>query len=53
MRGFVFAKRTFREVLRDPLTIIFGIGFPGSVSTLEAAYVFNKLIVIVVLENTL
>ena len=28
MRATVFAKRCAKEVLRDPLTIIFGIGFP-------------------------
>ncbi len=28
MRCLVFAKRCAKEVLRDPLTIIFGIGFP-------------------------
>ena len=29
MRMYAFAKRTFREVLRDPLTLLFGLGFPG------------------------
>ncbi|MBE6562748.1 MAG: ABC transporter permease [Ruminococcaceae bacterium] len=28
MRAFVFAKRNFREILRDPLTLFFGLGFP-------------------------
>lgn len=28
MRMLMFAKRTAKEVLRDPLTFIFGIGFP-------------------------
>ncbi len=28
MRGFVFAKRTAKEILRDPLTFIFCLGFP-------------------------
>ncbi len=28
MRAFVFAKRTIREILRDPLTLAFGLGFP-------------------------
>ncbi len=28
MRAIVFAKRCAKEVLRDPLTVIFGIGFP-------------------------
>lgn len=28
MRGLVFAKRTAKEILRDPLTFIFCLGFP-------------------------
>ena len=28
MRMFVFAKRNAKELLRDPLTVIFGLGFP-------------------------
>ena len=28
MRTLVFARRTGREILRDPLTVIFGLGFP-------------------------
>ncbi|WP_042475288.1 ABC transporter permease [Bacillus ndiopicus] len=28
MRALVFASRTAKEILRDPLTLIFGIGFP-------------------------
>ncbi len=28
MRGLVFAKRCVKEVLRDPLTLLFGLGFP-------------------------
>ena len=28
MRAMVFSKRCAKEVLRDPLTVIFGIGFP-------------------------
>lgn len=28
MRTITFAKRTAKEILRDPLTIIFGLGFP-------------------------
>lgn len=28
MRTITFAKRTVKEILRDPLTIIFGLGFP-------------------------
>ena len=28
MRGLVFTKRCLREIVRDPLTLIFGAGFP-------------------------
>ena len=28
MRMFAFAKRNTKEILRDPLTVIFGLGFP-------------------------
>lgn len=28
MRGLVFGKRTFKEILREPLSYIFCIGFP-------------------------
>ena len=28
MKWLVFAKRNAREILRDPLTLIFGAGFP-------------------------
>lgn len=28
MRGFVFAKRTIKEIMRDPISYIFCLGFP-------------------------
>ena len=28
MRTLIFAKRCFKEILRDPLNLIFGLGFP-------------------------
>ena len=28
MRAFIFTKRNAKEILRDPLTVIFGLGFP-------------------------
>ena len=28
MRLKAFALRVFKEIIRDPLTLIFGIGFP-------------------------
>ena len=29
MKMLAFAKRTLKEILRDPLTLFFGLGFPG------------------------
>lgn len=29
MKMLAFAKRNLKEILRDPLTLIFGLGFPG------------------------
>lgn len=29
MKMFAFAKRNLKEILRDPLTLLFGLGFPG------------------------
>ena len=29
MKMLTFAKRTLKEILRDPLTLFFGLGFPG------------------------
>ena len=29
MKMRAFAKRNFKEILRDPLTLLFGLGFPG------------------------
>ena len=28
MKTITFAKRCFKEIIRDPLNIIFGLGFP-------------------------
>lgn len=40
MRALIFSKRTAKEILRDPLTLFFGIGFPVIVlillSTIQA-----------------
>ncbi len=41
MRMFAFAKRTLREILRDPLTLIFGLGFPGALILLLSAIQAN------------
>ena len=37
MRMLTFAKRTFKEILRDPLTLFFGLGFPGILILLLSA----------------
>jgi len=41
MRSLIFAKRNFKEILRDPLNIIFGIGFPIVVLLLLTAIQAN------------
>ena len=41
MRMFAFAKRTLKEMLRDPLTLIFGLGLPGVLILLLSAIQAN------------
>ena len=41
MRMIAFAKRTLKEILRDPLTLIFGLGFPGVLILLLSAIQAN------------
>ena len=41
MRMTAFAKRTFKEIIRDPLTLIFGLGFPGVLILLLSAIQAN------------
>ena len=41
MRMMTFAKRTLREILRDPLTLAFGLGFPGALILLLTAIQAN------------
>lgn len=41
MRTLTFAKRTAREILRDPLTLFFGLGFPVVVMLLLSAIQAN------------
>ncbi|MBE6948164.1 MAG: ABC transporter permease [Ruminococcaceae bacterium] len=41
MRMLTFAKRTLKEILRDPLTLIFGLGFPGALILLLSAIQAN------------
>ena len=37
MRALTFSKRTMTEILRDPLTLIFGLGFPSVLILLLSA----------------
>lgn len=41
MRMFAFAKRTGKEILRDPLNLAFGLGFPGVLILLLSAIQAN------------
>lgn len=41
MKTLTFAKRTFREILRDPLTLFFGLGFPAILLVLLSAIQAN------------
>ncbi len=41
MRMLAFAKRTAKEILRDPLTLLFGLGFPGVLILLLSAIQAN------------
>ena len=41
MRMLTFAKRNAREILRDPLNLLFGLGFPGVVLLLLSAIQAN------------
>ena len=37
MRWIAFAKRNTKEILRDPLTLLFGVGFPVILLLLSTA----------------
>lgn len=41
MRMLSFARRTMKEMLRDPLTLVFGLGFPGVLILLLSAIQAN------------
>ena len=41
MRMLTFANRTFKEIIRDPLTVAFGLGFPLVVLLLLTAIQAN------------
>ena len=36
MRCLTFAKRTAKEILRDPLTLLFGLGFPVVLTVMQS-----------------
>ncbi len=41
MRMLTFAKRSLKEIIRDPLTLLFGLGFPGVLILLLSAIQAN------------
>ena len=41
MRALTFSKRVMKEMLRDPLTLIFGLGFPAILILLLSAIQAN------------
>lgn len=41
MKMMTFSKRTLKEILRDPLTLAFGLGFPGALILLLSAIQSN------------
>ena len=41
MKMLTFAKRTLKEILRDPITLLFGLGFPGILILLLSAIQAN------------
>lgn len=51
MRVLTYAKRTLKEILRDPLTLIFGLGFPSVLILLLTAIQSNIPVSIFELEK--
>lgn len=51
MRAFVFAKRNTKEILRDPLSYLFGIGFPVVLLVLLTAIQHNIPLPLFELDN--
>lgn len=51
MRYFVFARRNVKEILRDPVNLIFGIGFPLVLMLLLSAIQANIPVSLFEIEN--
>lgn len=51
MRMITFSKRTAKEILRDPLTVIFGLGFPIMLLLLMSAIQANIPVALFELSN--
>ena len=51
MRSITFAKRTMTEMLRDPLTLIFGLGFPAVLILLLSAIQANIPVSLFEIQN--
>ncbi len=51
MRSWTLCKRTAKEIVRDPLTVVFGIGFPVAVLLLLTAIQANIPVALFEIEN--
>ncbi len=51
MKMYVFAKRIFKEIIRDPLTLIFGLGFPSILILLLSAIQANIPVSLFVIDR--
>ena len=51
MKVFVFAKRCLKEILRDPLNLAFGLGFPVAILLLLSAIQTNVPVELFAIES--
>ena len=51
MKVFVFAKRCLKEILRDPLNLVFGLGFPVAILLLLSAIQTNVPVELFAIES--
>ena len=51
MKTLIFAKRTLKEIVRDPLTSVFGLGFPVVILLLLTAIQKNVPVALFELEK--
>ena len=51
MKTFTFAKRCAKEILRDPLNLAFGLGFPAALLLLLSAIQANIPVLLFEIEN--